>query len=211
MSAWNIDLFLFINASVTPSASVVSGLGFLASSPVVVCLLLLVGLWVWGPPSARGGLLAVAATMVLDQGINLALGQLWFEPRPFMVGLGRTLITHAPDNAFPSDHVTFVLTLGFGLIATRASRRWGTMVCVYGAAVAWIRIYLGVHFPIDMVTSAAVAVVGGQVARMATPGIAVWVLPAIENLYETVLVVAHLPPGLVPRCTRLSGSGETKV
>jgi hypothetical protein len=38
-------------------------------------------------------------------GINQLLGTLWYEPRPFATGLGRTLIQHAPDNSFPSDHV----------------------------------------------------------------------------------------------------------
>ncbi len=62
-----------------------------------------------------------------------------------------------------------------------------------------------------MITSAAVAAVGGQVARMATPIITVWILPAIENLYETILVATHLPPDLVPGRTRRPEPGETKA
>lgn len=40
------------------------------------------------------------------------------------------------------------------------------------------------HFPIDILISAAVAVGGGQLARLATPIITVSVLPVVEDLYE---------------------------
>lgn len=63
--------------------------------------------------------------MFAGQGINLLLGLVWFEPRPFMVGIGHTWLDHLADNGFPSDHATLAWSLGLRLALTGASRRWG--------------------------------------------------------------------------------------
>ena len=180
----------------------------LAASPVAAAPLLLIGLWVWGAASRRGALLAVAGAILVAQGVNLTLGLLWFDPRPFMVPIGRTLVAHAADNGFPSDHATLVWTLGLGLIMTGAAVRWGAAACVYGLAVAWSRVWLGVHFPDDMAGSALVALACGSLARAAAPTITVWALPLADRAYEAALPALRLPPALVPRRSdrRLSGS-----
>lgn len=199
MPTLNHDLFMMLNAGADPGERIVWLLGVVAGSPMVLCPALLVGLWIWGRPDARGALLAIAAAVVLGQGINLLLGQMWFEPRPFMIGVGHTLVPHAADNSFPSDHATFVFGLAFGLIATGASRRWGLVMCLFGVAIAWVRVYLGVHFPIDMLTAAMVGAVVSQIARLTTPVARAWVLPPLEAIYEGAVQLLRLPPGLIPR------------
>src|SRR5579884_964583 len=120
MPGWNQHLFLLINASAHPDPWIVSFAAILANSPVVAGPVLLVALWIWGNPSHRAGLLTVAGAVCAGQGINQLIGLIYFEPRPFVMDLGHTLIRHAADNSFPSDHATFVWTLGAGLIATGA-------------------------------------------------------------------------------------------
>jgi hypothetical protein len=46
-----------------------------------------------------------------------------------------------------------------------------------GAGVAWSRIYLGVHFPLDMIASMLVAVVSGDIARLGQPVVTDWICP----------------------------------
>ncbi len=205
MSGWNQHLFLLINAGPHPIVWIVDAALLIAGSPVVVAPALLIVLWVWGRPDRRGGLLAVAGGMVIGLCINFGLGLIWFEPRPFMVGLGHTLLAHAPDNSFPSDHVTFTWALGAGLIATGAARRTGVVVCLYGVSVAWARVFLGVHFPIDMLASAGVGAVSGGIAVATRPWVAVTVLPVADRLYEGTVAILHLPPVLVPRQGRQLG------
>ncbi len=195
----NQTLFLFLNASAQPSVWLVNWVAALASSPVVIAPLLLVALWVWGKPSRRGALIAIAGAVITAQGVNLALGLLWFDPRPFMVPLGHTLVTHVADNGFPSDHATLVWTLGVGLWLTGAAPRWGAVTCLYGVTVAWSRIWLGVHFPEDMAMSALVGAVMGLGARAATPVVNWTLLPFADRLYEKTIAAAHLPENLVPR------------
>lgn len=112
MPEWSQQLFLLINASADPDAWLAQMADITASSPVVVGSLLLVALWVWGQPARCSRLLAVAVGMLIGLGINQVLGLLYFEPRPFMIGLGHTLLAHVSDNSFPSDHATFIWTLG---------------------------------------------------------------------------------------------------
>jgi undecaprenyl-diphosphatase len=199
---WNQQLFLLINVSADPNAWLAHLAGMIADSPVVVGPVLLVTLWIWGQPSKRGGLLSAAAGMLIGLGINQVLGFLYFEPRPFMIGLGHTLLPHVPENSFPSDHATSIETLGVGLIMTGTARRWGTVVCLYGVSVAWSRVYLGVHFPIDMIASILVAVLSGGIARIGQPTMVTRVLPLADGLYETALRALRVPPVLAPRQVR---------
>lgn len=123
MPGWNQNLFLLINAPAHPSSWLLTLATVIAYAPVLVGPALLVVLGVWGEPTRRGGLLAVTGATLVGLGINQLLGALYFEPRPFMIGLGRTLLYHPPDNSFPSDHATFIWSLGIGLIVTGAALR----------------------------------------------------------------------------------------
>ncbi len=199
MLEWNRQLFLSINAGAAPAAWLTNIVAALASSPAAVAPLLLVGLWVWGVPSRRGALLGVAVATVAAQGVNMTLGLLWFDPRPFMVPIGHTLVAHVADNGFPSDHATLVWTLGAGLWLTGAAPRWGAAVCLYGAAVAWSRVWLGVHFPVDMLASGMVGVLLGGCARAVRPGIDRLLLPLADRAYERAVRSMRLPASLVPR------------
>lgn len=209
MLMWNQHLFLAINASADSAAWVVTLAGLVANSPDVLGPALLVGLWVWGPPAERGALLAVAGGVLVALGINLVAGMIWFEPRPFMAGIGHTWLRHAADNSFPSDHATFVWSLGAGLIFTRAARGWGGATCVYGVLVAWSRVYVGVHFPIDMMASVPIALAGGGVACVARPVVAAWVLPVAGGMYEAALPMLHLPANLFPRQARAGAAAQS--
>jgi len=199
----NQHLFRLLNAPAHPAAWLIRSVIPLANSPVIVAPLLLVALWVWGMPSRRGALLAVAGTLLIGQGINQMLGMLWFEPRPFMVPVGHTLVAHTADNGFPSDHATLVWALGAGLLLTGAAPRWGAAVCLYGLAVAWSRVWLGIHFPDDMLASGFVGTASGTLARVGRPATDAWALPLLERAYEGTLPLLRLPPALVPRRRRM--------
>lgn len=189
----NQHLFLALNAGADPGAALVRFAVVLAESPAAIVPLALVGLWVWGRPPARGALLAVAAGVVVGLVLNLVLAHLYFEPRPFVIGLGHTWMAHAPDNSFPSDHATFTWSLAIGLVFTGAARRWGAWLFLYGVGVAWSRVFLGVHYPDDMLASLFVALFAGWLARLGTPAVTIWVLPPVEALYERCLRGLHLP------------------
>lgn len=141
--------------------------------------------------------------MVLGLIANSVIGALYFHPRPFMIGLGHQYLAHRPDGSFPSDHATFLWCLGFALVALDAFRAWAVVVLAMGLAVAWARVYLGVHFPFDMGGSLIVSLALSFLAPAIERRIRVTLLPASVTAYECVLGVAHLPPALFPREPRL--------
>lgn len=195
----NDQVFLMLNAPLHPGFAVVVLADVAAVWLIYAAMALVAGLWIWGEPDRRGRLLATVGGVSAAIGINQVLGMLWYEPRPFVIGLGHTLIRHAADNSFPSDHGTFMWGLGFSLVATAAARRWGVAVWLAGLLVAWARIYLGVHYPIDMAASLLVALAGAGISLALVPAMERWALPLAELAYLRSLQVLHLPAGVFPR------------
>lgn len=184
---WNTDFFLLLNATLQPGTLMLLISGALATGPVLLAPVLLACLWVWGHLEQRAALLAVAAGTIVGQSINVVLGLTWYEPRPFMAGVGHTWVAHVADNGFPSDHATLAWSLGFGLILTGASLRGGIVACVLGIAAGWARVYLGVHYPIDVLVAAPIGLVAGAVALLLVPLMRKWFLPMTESVYEMLL------------------------
>jgi undecaprenyl-diphosphatase len=200
--SWNTDLFLLLNAPAVPGPTMLAAVRMLAESPVVVAPGLLVWLWVRRPDAGRAGLLAAALAVLFGQLINGGLGLLWFEPRPFMAGIGHTLLVHAPNNGFPSDHMTMTVALGAALVLTGVARTAGIAVCVLGLGVGWARVWLGVHFPVDVLTGIPAGGVAAWLAWRLQPALGRHVLPPAELFYEAVVVVLRLPRTVFPRARR---------
>lgn len=199
MERLNILLFSAINASDEAPGIVIALARFSAQWLVYLSIFTIVALWIWAAPSRRGALLATGLSLGLGMGINQAVGLLWFHPRPFMLGLGRTLMTHVPENSFPSDHATFIWGLAFGLIFTGASRPGGWLLAVTGLVVAWARVYLGLHFPFDMLGSFAISCLAAIVAWAMRQIIEQSILLPVETVYEEMLGRLRLPRAIFPR------------
>jgi undecaprenyl-diphosphatase len=133
-------------------------LGELAAEWLIMLVpLALVLLWMSGRDRLRMRALQAGLASVAALGANFILGHLWFHPRPFMAGLAENVLHHAPDSSFPSDHGTIMFTVALVLLADSSTRRAGAVVGVAALATAWARVYLGVHWPLDMVGAALMA------------------------------------------------------
>lgn len=195
----NANLFLAIAAGPHPPPAVMDLAFILAIWAVPAAVLLFIGLWVRGDRRDRAGLMAATFAMLIGLGLNAVIGLAYVHPRPFMVGLGGNFLHHAPDSSFPSDHATFLWSLGFALIALGTQRGWGWVLAVLGLGVAWARVYLGAHFPFDMAGSLVVALVVAAIARLLFPPTERWLLPPCQGLYGRTVAFCRLPPALFPR------------
>jgi undecaprenyl-diphosphatase len=152
MESLNITFFKALNAG-----GGLSGLRlfiplFLADYLIWLVPLVLLLLWFFDrTDGGRTRLLLAFAAAMLALGINQLIGLVYFHPRPFMAGIGYTFLRHAADSSFPSDHATVFSAVGLFLVLDRPTRRAGLLLLVASLPVAWARVYLGVHFPFDMI------------------------------------------------------------
>ncbi len=122
----------------------------------LVFVLALIYLWWRGRRRRQIAWLAGLAA-ALGLGLNFFIALFYFHPRPFVRHLGRQLIQHAPDASFPSDHTTAMLAIAFTFLLFPRTRVLGFILTVLGFIGGLSRVYVGVHYPFDIVGSAVVA------------------------------------------------------
>jgi len=152
---------------------------------VVFAALLLAGWWTArsadGPDQMARVLWAGAGALVA-LGVNQVVGGLVDRARPYeTLADVHVLIARTTDFSFPSDHAVTVGAVATGLFL--ANRRLGVLTGVLALLMAAARVYVGAHYPGDVVAGlllgAVVVAVGG--------------LAGIPLLRATVQLVARSP------------------
>ena len=116
-----------------------------------------------GPREERRGaltaLLAAGGALLVNQGVLL----LWSRPRPFDAypGSVHTLVARSADGSFPSDHAAASVAIATVLVL--AHRRLGLVALAAAGLVCVARVYVGAHYPGDVLAAA----VGAAVAWLA--------------------------------------------
>lgn len=98
------------------------------------------------------------------------LSQLYYDPRPFVVGNFQPLLPHAADNGFPSDHT--LLSSAIAAVVFFFNRKLGMTLLAIAFLVGASRVYAGIHHFVDIFGSMAIAMV-------VTYGIFRYVLPRV--------------------------------
>ncbi|HEY5058794.1 MAG TPA: phosphatase PAP2 family protein [Gaiellaceae bacterium] len=161
------------------------------------------GIWFVARPggSARSKLAAVSAALsaALALLINVLLSHLWFHDRPFVDHPRATvlLIRHAADNSFPSDHASVAFAVAFAVLAFH--RRLGLLLLLGAAAVAVDRIFVGVHYPVDVAASLLVGLFAAVAVTTVGRRYVAWIVRQLSRLSDPVVGAAR---GLVDTARR---------
>lgn len=150
------SLFLLLNGSPGASPWLVALAVLLAKYVIVLVPLHMALIWLGGDRFMRYVALTALLALVGAIVVNQAIGLVAYRPRPFVIGLGHVLIEHRDSSSMPSNHGTvfFVYAITLAIFGRRG------LALVFGGlglAVAWSRIFLGVHYPGDMVVAAIVS------------------------------------------------------
>mgnify|MGYP001432945971 CR=1 FL=1 len=108
------------------------------------------------PAQKRMAVFAVPGGL-LTYGLGLLGNYLYYDPRPFVVGHFAPLVTHVPDNGFPSDHTLFAASLA--AVGMYWNTWLGLGLWIIAIIIAIARVYVGLHHPIDVLGSAVMALV----------------------------------------------------
>ena len=191
----NVHLFELINAS--PGLGPLRLVGATLFAQWAIYLLLPAGVWLWlrGPRAARIELLRIVTTVLLALALAEIVVQVWPQPRPFVLHLGHQYLAHAADPGLPSEPVVVIWSVALAALCIDRLAIWGLPLLALGLVVGWCRVYLGVHFPLDIaaalpVSAAAtlmVAVVHAPLMSMLS-----WLMDRHDR------IVRHLRPRSTP-------------
>ena len=124
--------------------------------------LVLVGLWFAGSDKLTRqryqiGLFVALTSMALSSFAVYIINGLYFRPRPF-VDHDVTLLFYQPtDSSFPANPIA--ATFGIAAAVWGVNRRIGTALLIAATLYGCARVYAGVHYPLDIVAGALIAVV----------------------------------------------------
>ena len=149
LSELNLSLFSWINASPEASNTSIHFAIFIANDLLYCMILLFAWFWLRGNYDTKKQILKAFIFTSIAILISQCISHVYYHPRPFVMEVGRTLIYHAPNGSFPSDHMLIFSSIAFSYLFS-AQRKLGIFLLIMAWLVAWSRVYLGVHFPLDM-------------------------------------------------------------
>jgi len=146
--AWNIATFRHMHATATSPHWLVALAALLATLPLYASFALTA--WQLVRSRERHAALGLTLALAIALATEAITSAFAYHPRPFAAGFGPAWMEHAANNSMPSTHVTLALTMSL-IVGLR--RHTGTSLALIGMSVlmAWARIYVGIHWPADMI------------------------------------------------------------
>ncbi|MFC5589861.1 undecaprenyl-diphosphatase [Sporosarcina soli] len=121
--------------------------------------IIFVGLWFSksGNKMENRKLVLFALTIaVLTLGIDKIIEMSYFRPRPFVSHTVTLLVEKSTmDPSFPSNHAAGSFALAFALFWKH--RKAGSVLLIMAVFMALSRLYIGVHYPLDVLAGAFIA------------------------------------------------------
>ena len=106
---------------------------------------------------------------------NLIIKNWVARVRPYEVIQGlQCIVPLADDWSFPSGHTTNSLACAWVLFR-RAPKKFGVPALILAILIAFSRLYVGIHFPTD--------VLGGAVVGICSACLAMWLVPKLEKRF----------------------------
>ncbi|MFB7641324.1 undecaprenyl-diphosphatase [Peribacillus butanolivorans] len=153
----NYELFKRIHNLSGQSIALDNFMVFITDKAIYLFALALLVLWIFGGKSMKRAVLYAGGTGVIALVVNVLIAQIYYEPRPFVTHHIHTLIPHAKDSSFPSDHSTGAFTIAIAMCFR--NKKIGIPMFILALLTGFSRIWAGLHYPFDVLGSLMVAIV----------------------------------------------------
>jgi len=189
ISQVNIDVFRVINDlgkeydSLNPIAI------FIADYMVYVLLIGLIVYWFTRTNQNRMMVIQSVFAFVLAEVLGKIAGIFNSHFQPFVeLPHVNKLIEHAVDNAFPSDHSILFFSVCFSIWLVRKKEGWVwlTVACLVGVS----RIWVGVHFPGDVLTGTLIGICAALFAY--------WIVPKLSLIKSALMKYEQVEQSILP-------------
>jgi undecaprenyl-diphosphatase len=147
-------------------------------------------IWLLGKEQYKKTVVYAAITGILGLFINFIIGHIYFEPRPFVSHSVNLLVEHAADASFPSDHTTGAFALALAVLFVH--RKIGIGMFLFALLTGFSRIYVGHHYPFDILGSFLVSLVISYIIFK--------LRPFLEPIANSIIHIYNLIP-IVPKTT----------
>ncbi|ETI66346.1 undecaprenyl-diphosphatase [Neobacillus vireti] len=190
ISQLNVDVFRAINDIGKEHASLNPIAIFMADYMIIVLALGMLVYWFTRINKNRMMVIQGGVAFVLAEVLGKIAGTMYYHNQPFAeLPHVNQLIAHVVDNAFPSDHsiLFFSVCFSFWLVRKKDGWLWLVFACFVGVS----RIWVGVHYPGDVVTGALIGIVAALAAYWIVPklGFVKTVLTKYEKIEQSLLPV----------------------
>ncbi len=164
---WNQSTSIFLNTFTEDSIMRII-LPYCSDIPIFSIPIFLISYWIYATirweSKIKETLLMIFYADILSGGIATMIQQFIYVERPlaFLQGRGMFILSHIPDNSFPSDHATigtwFLIALFlFGY------RKTTYFLIPFFILMFLARIIWGIHYPLDILWGIIVGTVAGYI------------------------------------------------
>ncbi len=158
MEEFNIATFLLINQYAGESNFLDAFLiGFAEATPYIY-IFIIIYLWFSDCIERKKSSFNSGLSVLLGMLTSYVISLFYYHSRPFVDNLGTQLVEHAPDSSFPSDHTTFIFSISVMLLFNQSTRNIGSVLCFLSFISGLSRVFVGVHFPLDIFGAILVAI-----------------------------------------------------
>lgn len=135
---------------------------FAAKALIYLIPIHLVILWFYGSAQERRAVFTIFAAIISGLILAFIIGKIYDRPRPFAAHIVTALIHHRDNASFPSDHAIIYFAYVTCLYLFRY-RHAANVALVLAILTCWGRVFVGVHYPSDVVAGAMIGIVVARV------------------------------------------------